>query len=233
MNAQSGTSRRVLPLPADVQDLWLRLQTRVVEAVRWRVGYYTELMLPPFPAGGIAGPVATLRQHVVSDGEGRIELEGSAGILFWNPLLEPMTTTAEYARWLAVRNRMFKESRGPYSIAIATTDDDQYVGELTIFPLRDVPQTVELAIALRPAFRGKAFGREPVELVLTWLRETQQVHRVVSRHNVLNRPACFMSTSLGLEKEGVMRSAYHATPEDDVRWQDACHHGLVLDMPSP
>ncbi|KRD47382.1 hypothetical protein ASE27_03260 [Oerskovia sp. Root918] len=220
-----------LPLGGATRDLWRRQRDRLIEVVRWRIGYYAEDMLPPFPAGGIAGPLATLRPHVAADGVGRIDLESSPGILLWNPLLEPKTTTAEYLRWLVERNRMLLRCRGPYSIAIATTDGDQYVGEVTVFPLRDVPSTVELAIALRSSFRGKNYARESVELALGWLRETQQIHRVITRHNVLNRPACFMSSSLGLEKEGVMRAAYHAAPDDDGRWRDACHHGLVLDGP--
>ena len=90
-------------------------------------------------------------------------------------------------------------------LAIASPDDDRFLGDLILHHVDWRRQEAEVGFWLAPAARGAGRATTAVRLLLGWaLRETA-LHRVVMRTLPENAPTLALAERLGFTREGLVR----------------------------
>jgi RimJ/RimL family protein N-acetyltransferase len=214
VNRRSDLGARLLVAP----------RTAIVEALRWRLGFYDTSMLPAFPSDGLRRGAMLVRPYTATDAtEYDALLTSSSGDI---ALLGRRETDAQ--AWAGEIARHFRAHLSPYQLAITFTKDgvESLAGAFYLTRRPDPGFTVEFGIALMPEIVNRGIGPRAAILLMDWLMTTG-VHRIEIRHAGENRTACRAASGIGLAQEGVLRSALPVEVQEKTRWKDTCVHAKV------
>ncbi|WP_129337422.1 GNAT family N-acetyltransferase [Cellulomonas endophytica] len=130
-------------------------------------------------------------------------------------------TRAEVDRWAASAASL----PGRYDLAVTAQGSEEYLGGIALGAVDEVAASAELHLLMRPAFRGRGYGTEAIELVLGLAFDGLGLHRVGLRVPSVNPRVQAMYDSLGFRVEGRLRDA----GRDGERWCDVVVMGLLED----
>ncbi|WP_433251097.1 GNAT family N-acetyltransferase [Streptosporangium sp. CA-135522] len=121
-------------------------------------------------------------------------------------------------------------SRGEHDdrldLAICTTEDDDYVGEVVLNDLDAHNLSCNLRIALVGARAfGRGYGAEAIRLVLDHAFATTELHRVSLEVFDFNDRAAHVYRKVGFVEEGVRRDA--------LRWEGEWHDAIMMSVLAP
>lgn len=202
----------------------------LTDALRWRLGFYDEHVLPPVPAQGIVLSTVRLRRYTADDCAGRLELEASAGMNLWDENFTAARTADDYTAWFSRIDGRMARGRGPYSFAVEERSSGDYLGDVTVWRLRDQRATAEFGIALLPAARGRGVGREILVGTIDWLFDSGAFRRIAFHHVVENVASCGLVLGAGIPIEGRVPRAFEMQePGAGSTWHDLCQHGIDID----
>ncbi|MFC8733028.1 GNAT family N-acetyltransferase [Luteimicrobium sp. NPDC057192] len=212
-----------------------RLRTAVADRLRKRLLPPEERVVPPFPAGGLAGRGVVVRSYrAETDAAPRLVLEQSAGMNLWRTAYaSPMRDEAAARSWCESQRESL--AAGTLPVALAIVDgDDRYLGDIEMLPVRDQRGAVEFALGMMPEARGRSYGIEASTVLLEWLAANARFQRFEVTHVRENRAACLVTGKVGLPKEGVKRGAFPVRRETgETVWHDMCLHGVpVAEFPT-
>lgn len=114
---------------------------------------------------------------------------------------------------------------GRIDLAVTIHGSDEYLGEIVLNDIDEDVRSASLRLAMRPAYRGRGYGTEAIELVLGLAFDGLGLHRVGLDVLSVNTRALSMYENLGFRVEGRLRDAYR----DGERWCDAILMGLLED----
>ena len=202
-----------------------RLKDAVADKLRWRLGFYQRQMLPPLPAEGIStGRGARLRAYREADVAKYAALLDSAGA----ELAQFSSFGDQPEVWLKEARRNAELSRSPYELAIVVdgAEGEEFAGAFFLTLVNDRPGAIEVGFLLAPTALGMGIGPRLARAVIAWAAESG-VHRVETRHDVVNTTACRAASGLGMIQEGVNIAAYPMEEDGEVVWHDVCEHAYV------
>lgn len=78
------------------------------------------------------------------------------------------------------------------------------IGDVAVGADAEQPDTFELGVTLAPAYQGRGFAREALEVVLARLMDERGSHRVVMQGDARNAPVLALMPRLGLRHEGTI-----------------------------
>lgn len=110
-------------------------------------------------------------------------------------------------------------------LAITTNGADEYLGEIVLNDIDQVVRSANLRLVMRPAYRGRGYGTEAIQLVLGLAFDGLGLHRVGLDVLSINTRAHALYGNLGFVIEGRRRDAYR----DGDRWCDGIDMGLLED----
>jgi len=113
-------------------------------------------------------------------------------------------------------------AHGRYDFAVTANGDDEYRGEIVLNDLDEDVRSAGLRLSMRPAYRGRGYGTEAIELVLGFAFDGLGLHRVELDVLSINTRAMSLYENIGFRVEGRRRDAYR----DGAGWCDA----LVMSM---
>lgn len=114
---------------------------------------------------------------------------------------------------------------GRVDMAVTAGGSDEYLGEIVLNELDRVARSANLRLAMRPAFRGRGYGTEAIQLMLSLAFDTLGVHRVGLDVLTLNARAQSLYENLGFVSEGRLRDA----ARDGERYCDVIVMGILED----
>ncbi|MFC8597462.1 GNAT family N-acetyltransferase [Isoptericola sp. NPDC057191] len=207
-----------------------RLRASAGEALRWRLGMYDDLQLPPFPLSGFTYLGLRARPYEESDAEWRLAFENAPGMELWENGDRPRTTRAEYEELLRWTRRRIERQRGPYLLLLEDVATGASVGDLSIWRVREHYRTAEYAIALAPDARAHGHGLVAGRLAMRWIFGTGEIGRIEITHSVENRVACYATRRLGMAVETIIPDAYSVrTGPGEERRDAGCLHSILRD----
>jgi len=130
-------------------------------------------------------------------------------------------TRAEIDAWCAA----VADEPGRIDLAVTMDPADEYLGEIVLQDIDDALGSAQMRLAMRPAYRGRGYGTEAIELVLGLAFDGLGLHRVGLDVLAINTRAVSIYENLGFRIEGRRRDAYR----DGERWCDAIDMGLLED----
>lgn len=130
-------------------------------------------------------------------------------------------TRAEVDAWCASR----ETDTGRYDFAVTANGDDTYRGEIVLEHVDDAVRCADLSLAMRPAYRGRGYGTEAIELVLGFAFDGLDLHRVELEALAINTRAVSLYENIGFRVEGRRRDAYR----DGEGWCDAVLMSMLED----
>lgn len=149
----------------------------------------------------------------------------------WDMLADPegmrltgTTTTftrAQVDDWCATR----ATAQGRYDFAVTAGGDDEFRGEIVLNDIDEALRSANLRLAMRPAYRGRGYGTEGIQLVLGMAFDGLGLHRVELDVLSINARAKSLYENLGFRVEGRRRDAYR----DGDGWCDAIMMGMLED----
>ncbi|WNB84779.1 GNAT family protein [Cellulomonas sp. ATA003] len=110
-------------------------------------------------------------------------------------------------------------------LAVTASGSDEYLGEIVLTDLDEVHGSANLRLSMRPAARGRGYGTEAIELVLSLAFEGYGLHRVGLEVLAINPRAQALYEGVGFVVEGRRREAYR----DGDRWCDAVLMAILDD----
>ena len=132
----------------------------------------------------------------------------------WDMLADPegmrlTGTTATFTRdqvadWCASR----ATAQGRYDFAVTASGDDEFRGEIVLNDIDPAVRCANLRLAMRPAYRGRGYGTEGIQLVLGMAFDGLGLHRVELDVLSINARAKSLYENLGFRVEGRKRDAY-------------------------
>ncbi|GAA3806181.1 GNAT family N-acetyltransferase [Cellulomonas soli] len=128
---------------------------------------------------------------------------------------------AEIDAWCA----SISAREGRIDLAVTIHGSDEYLGEIVLNDIDEDVRSANLRLAMRPAYRGRGYGTEAIQLVLGLAFDGLGLHRVGLDVLSVNTRALSMYENLGFRVEGRLRDAYR----DGERWCDAIQMGLLED----
>lgn len=140
-------------------------------------------------------------------------------------------------RRLVGSTREYTRSQVPEAIARAGTADDrvvlavtangsdEYLGQIALERIDQVVRCAAVTLQMRPAYRGRGYGTEAIELVLGFAFDGLGLHRVGIEVLAINARAKSLYENLGFRLEGRLRDAHR----DGDGWCDALVMGLLED----
>jgi RimJ/RimL family protein N-acetyltransferase len=130
------------------------------------------------------------------------------------------TFTREVAdRWYRARG----ETNDRLDLAIATLEDDRFVGEAVLNQLDVDNRSCAFRISLRgPSVFGHGYGTEATRLILDHAFQRVGLHRVELEVYDLNPRARHVYRSVGFVEEGVRRDALY--------WDGRFHDAIVMSV---
>ncbi|GAB1421152.1 GNAT family protein [Anaerolineales bacterium] len=112
-----------------------------------------------------------------------------------------------------------------FSFSIRTREEDVIIGSIGIKDVKWNHQSAGIYIGIgEPAFRGKGYGREAMELAMEFVFEDLNLYRLQLEVFEYNPAAIRLYEKLGFVKEGTLRSALY---KDGQRQQELVY-GLLL-----
>lgn len=135
-------------------------------------------------------------------------------------------TTHEHTReeidaWCASR----ETAEGRYDFAVTALGDDEFRGEIVLDEVDLAVRSAHLRLAMRPAYRGRGYGTEAIELVLGFAFDGLDLHRVELEALSINTRAISLYENIGFVLEGRRRDAYR----DGDGWCDAVVMSMLVD----
>jgi ribosomal-protein-alanine N-acetyltransferase len=115
----------------------------------------------------------------------------------------------------------------PYGVTLR--GDDRVVGTVGCFAVTPDRRTMELAYALARPLWGQGLVVEAARAVLDHVFASHPVTRLQCRCKVENTASARVMEKLGLQREGVLRSAIHHRGRD---WDMACYAVLRSEWPT-
>jgi RimJ/RimL family protein N-acetyltransferase len=135
-------------------------------------------------------------------------------------------TTATFTReqieaWCASR----ATAEGRYDFAVTANGSDEMRGEIVLNDIDDVVGKANMRLVMRPAYRGRGYGTEGIELVLGFAFDGLGLHRVELDVLSINARAKSLYENIGFQVEGRRRDAYR----DGDGWCDAIDMAMLED----
>ena len=130
-------------------------------------------------------------------------------------------TRAEVDAWCAT----VADAPGRIDLAVTMEPADEYLGEIVLLDIDEAVGSAQMRLAMRPAYRGRGYGTEAIELVLGLAFDGLGLHRVGLDVLAINTRAVSIYENLGFRVEGRRRDAYR----DGDRWCDGIVMGLLED----
>lgn len=87
-------------------------------------------------------------------------------------------------------------------IAVTLVGDDALVGDCAFSPQTHEPRTVEIGFTIAPEHQGRGYAREAVSLLLRYLFEQLDKHRVIASCDPRNTPSVKVLEAVGMRREG-------------------------------
>ncbi|MEV7005325.1 GNAT family protein [Streptosporangium sp. NPDC051022] len=145
----------------------------------------------------------------------------------WELVNDPETArlTGSHGEFDRTAADIWYGSRGDHDnrldLAICTSDDDEYVGEVVLNELDAHNLSCNLRIALvGPRVFGRGYGTEAIRLVLDHVFTTTDLHRIGLEVFAFNDRAAHVYRKVGFVEEGVRRDA--------LRWDGRWHDAIVM-----
>lgn len=110
-------------------------------------------------------------------------------------------------------------------LAVTANGSDEYLGQIALEAIDPVVQSAAVTLQMRPAYRGRGYGTEAIELVLGFAFDGLGLHRVGLQVVAINARATSLYENLGFRTEGRLRDAYR----DGDGWCDGIVMGLLED----
>jgi len=149
----------------------------------------------------------------------------------WDLLADPegrrlTGTTATFTReqidaWCASR----ATAEGRYDFAVTVNGSDELRGEIVLNDIDDVVRKANMRLVMRPAYRGRGYGTEGIELVLGFAFDGLGLHRVELDVLSINARAKSLYENIGFQVEGRRRDAYR----DGDGWCDGIDMAMLED----
>lgn len=99
---------------------------------------------------------------------------------------------------------------------LRTLSDDRLIGFVALYAIDWGNQTARLAIGIgEPAYRGKGYGADALQLILRYAFDELNLHRVGAEVVSYNERALHVLQRGGFRREGVVREAVQ---RDGQRW---------------
>lgn len=135
-------------------------------------------------------------------------------------------TTATFTReqvdaWAASR----ESAEGRYDFAVTANGGDEFLGEIVLNDIDEVVRSANLRLSMRPAYRGRGYGTEGIQLVLGFAFDGLGLHRVELDVLSINARAKSLYENIGFRVEGRRRDAYR----DGDGWCDAIVMSILED----
>lgn len=130
-------------------------------------------------------------------------------------------TREEVEAWCASR----ETAEGRYDFAVTANGSDEYRGEIVLNDLDEDVRCAGLRLSMRPAYRGRGYGTEAIELVLGFAFEGLGMHRVELEALSINTRAVSLYENIGFRVEGRRRDGYR----DGDGWCDAIVMSMLED----
>ncbi len=153
---------------------------------------------------------ASAMWEVVSDPESR-RLSGMSAEL----------THRDVERWTA----RVEAADDRIDLAVTMSGSDEYLGEIVLDAIDTVVGSANLRLTMRPAYRGRGYGTEAIQLVLDMAFDGLGLHRVGLVVPAINARARSLYENLGFRVEGRLRDAFR----DGDGWTDGLVMGLLED----
>jgi RimJ/RimL family protein N-acetyltransferase len=122
-------------------------------------------------------------------------------------------TREQIDRWCAT----ISEQPDRIDLAITANGSDEYLGEIVLNDIDEALGSANLRLVMRPAYRGRGYGTEAIELVLGLAFDGIGLHRVELDVLSINARAYSLYENIGFRVEGRRRDAYR----DGEGWCDA------------
>lgn len=130
-------------------------------------------------------------------------------------------TREQIAQWCATVSA--REDR--IDLAVTSSGSDEYRGEIVLNDIDLVVRSANLRLVMRPAYRGRGYGTEAIQLVLGLAFDGLGLHRVGLDVLSINTRAIAIYENIGFQHEGRLRDAYR----DGDRWCDSVVMGILED----
>jgi RimJ/RimL family protein N-acetyltransferase len=114
---------------------------------------------------------------------------------------------------------------GRVDLAVTANGSDEYRGEIVLNQIDDVVRSATVRLVMRPAYRGRGYGTEALQLVLGLAFDGIGLHRVGLDVLSINTRARALYENIGFRIEGRLRDA----ARDGDRWCDVLVMGLLED----
>ncbi|HEX5332365.1 MAG TPA: GNAT family protein [Cellulomonas sp.] len=114
---------------------------------------------------------------------------------------------------------------GRVDLAVTANGSDEYLGEIVLNDIDDVVSSASMRLVMRPAYRGRGYGTEAIQLVLGLAFDGFGLHRVGLDVLSINTRARAIYENIGFQVEGRLRDA----ARDGERWCDVIAMGLLED----
>lgn len=149
----------------------------------------------------------------------------------WEILSDP-----ESRRLAGTSRELARADVEPWVAALAAADDridlavtmsgsDEYLGEIVLDDIDPHTRSAQLRLTMRPAYRGRGYGTEAIQLVLGMAFGGLGLHRVGLVVPAINTRATSLYENLGFHVEGRLRGAFR----DGDGWCDGIVMGLLED----
>ena len=145
------------------------------------------------------------------------------------PALARWSEDAEYQRLLDVRpvrpispdmaaerDKARRSEPGLVEFRLRTLSDDRLIGFIALYAVDWSNQTARLAMGIgEPAYRGKGYGADALQLILRYAFDELNLHRVGAEVASYNARALYVLERGGFRREGGVREAVQ---RDGQRW---------------
>lgn len=133
-------------------------------------------------------------------------------------------TTREFTRveideWCAT----IASAVGRVDLAVTAGGSDEFLGEIVLNSIDRVARSADLRLSMRPAYRGRGYGTEAIQLMLGLAFDTLGLHRVGLDVLATNARAQSLYENLGFVAEGRRREAVR----DGDRYIDIIVMGIL------
>lgn len=116
-------------------------------------------------------------------------------------------------------------AEGRIDLAVTMTGSDEYLGEIVLDEIDRHVGSANLRLTMRPAYRGRGYGTEAIQLVLGMAFGGLGLHRVGAVVPAVNARAKSLYENIGFRVEGRLRDAFR----DGPGWTDGIVMGLLED----
>jgi len=117
------------------------------------------------------------------------------------------------------------EDESSLDLAVTANGSDEYLGEISLYGINRAVGRAGLRLLMRPAYRGRGYGTEAIQLLLGLAFDGLGLHRVGADVLSINTRALSMYENLGFRPEGRLREA----ARDGERWCDVVVLGILDD----